>query len=56
MGWVAGKLNPSRVIGVTMKAYHILVIVLVGLFLCSPVFASRDDQTGDCLVTGQCKD
>lgn len=42
-----------------MKIYHVLAIILAGLMICnivSPALAGRDDQTGDCLKTGRCKD
>jgi hypothetical protein len=42
-----------------MKKYHILAMILASLIICNfanPASASRDDQTGDCLASGMCKD
>ena len=42
-----------------MKQYQIaiaLIAVLTILNIASPTLASRDDQTGDCIRKGKCKD
>lgn len=44
---------------VTMKQYQVallLIAILIILNIASPTLAARDDQTGDCVKQGKCKD
>lgn len=42
-----------------MKQYQVallLIAILTILNIASPTLAARDDQTGDCIKKGKCKD
>ena len=44
---------------VTVKQYQVallLIAILTILNIASPTLAARDDQTGDCVKQGKCKD
>lgn len=52
--------NPTLITRkVTMKQYQIaiaLIAILTILNIANPTLAARDDQTGDCIKKGKCKD
>jgi len=49
----------TRKVTVTMKQYQVallLIAISTILNIASPTLAARDDQTGDCIKKGKCKD